>query len=144
VLALQERVLARDSEQLSRALALVRAARAKLQAGQALSIDDLAILTQETVMAMPSAKELNKILKPFSDRHFSPEEKNALGAGIDREQVERDMDGLTTEALILMRTGDHTSPAAQDLARRWYAFARHSRSAMWMFRAKARRLWRMP
>src|SRR3954466_8473127 len=42
VLALQEQVLARDSEQLTRALALVRAARAKLKAGQALSIDDLA------------------------------------------------------------------------------------------------------
>src|ERR1700744_4544469 len=33
VLALQEQVLARDCEQLSRALALVRAARAKLKAG---------------------------------------------------------------------------------------------------------------
>src|SRR6185369_6256906 len=36
VLALQEQVLARDSEQLSRALALVQSARAKLKTGQAL------------------------------------------------------------------------------------------------------------
>ena len=42
VLALQEQVLARDSEQLTRALTLVRAARVKLKAGQALSIEDLA------------------------------------------------------------------------------------------------------
>jgi DNA-binding transcriptional MerR regulator len=124
VLALQEQVLARDSEQLSRALALVRAARAKLAAGQALSIDDLATLSQETVMTIPSAKELNKLLKPFADQHFSPEEKKAMGSGIDREQVAREMDGLTAEAQTLMQIGDHTSPAAQDLARRWYAFAK--------------------
>lgn len=124
VLALQEQVLARDSERLSRALALVRAARAKLQAGQLLSIDDLATLSQETVMSMPSTKELNKILRPFSDQHLSPEEKKAIGAGIDREQVARDMDGLVAEARALMQSGDHTSPAAQDLAARWYAFAR--------------------
>ena len=50
VLELQEQVLARDSEQRFRALVLVRAARAKLASGQALSIDDLANLSKETVM----------------------------------------------------------------------------------------------
>lgn len=60
VLALQEQVLVQDSEQLVRALALVRAARAKLKAGQALSIDDLATLNQETVMTgILDAKEMN-------------------------------------------------------------------------------------
>jgi DNA-binding transcriptional MerR regulator len=123
VLALQEQVLARDSEQLSRALALVRAARAKLAAGQALSIDDLATLSQETVMARPSATEFNKILTPFVDRHITPEEKAAMKASvIDREQVAKDWNGMMAEWRTLVQAGDPTSPAAQDLARRWSAF----------------------
>ena len=57
----------RDSEQLSRALALVRAARAKLKAGQALSIDDLATLNQETVMTrIVGAKEMNQLFTPLA------------------------------------------------------------------------------
>jgi len=76
VLALQKQVLARDSEQLSRALALVRAARAKLKAGQALSIDDLATLNQETVMTrIVGAMEMGQLLKPSAERHVSPEER---------------------------------------------------------------------
>src|SRR3954462_11423174 len=67
VLALQEQILARDSEQLSHALALVRAARAKLKAGRTLSIDDLANLTKETVMTQPSVKDLSEALKPFAE-----------------------------------------------------------------------------
>ena len=122
VLALQEQALARDSEQLSHALALVRAARAKLKAGQALSIDDLAILNQETVMIRPSAKEFGKMIKPFADRHISAEEKESFRAGLDREQVARDWEGMMAEWQALVQTGDPTSPAAQDVARRWSAF----------------------
>jgi MerR family transcriptional regulator, thiopeptide resistance regulator len=123
VLALQEQALAQDHARVSRALNLVRAARAKLNASQVLSIDDLANLTKETVMTRPSAKELNKILAPFGDQHFTAEEKQAMGAGIDREQVVKDLDGLMAEAQVLMQIGDPTSPAAQDLSRRWVAFA---------------------
>jgi DNA-binding transcriptional MerR regulator len=131
VLALQEQVLARDSEQLSRALALVRAARAKLKAGQALSIDDLANLTKETVMTRPSVKDLNRMLKPFADRHFSPEEKEALKAGIDRDQTVKDVESLMAEALVLIQAGEEsTSPAAQDFARRWLPTFRKIRQAM--------------
>ncbi len=123
VLALQERVLARDSEQLSRALALVRAARAKLQAGQALSIDDLATLSQETVMTrIVDAKEMNQLFMPFFDRHFSPEEKERLRKKVgDRDQLKRTFDALIAEGEALMELGDPTSPGAQDLARRWTA-----------------------
>ena len=48
ILALQERVLVKDSERIARALTLLRKARAKVASGEALSIDDLANLTQET------------------------------------------------------------------------------------------------
>src|SRR5262249_9224394 len=81
VLELQEQVLARDSEQLYRALTLVRAARAKLKAGQTLSIDDLADLTKETVMTIPpDAKQMGMLLKPFAERHLSEDDKAAMRA----------------------------------------------------------------
>jgi DNA-binding transcriptional MerR regulator len=122
VLSLQEQSLTRDSGRVARALELVKAARAKLAAGQTLSIDDLANLTKETVMTRPNAKEFGKMLKPFADRHISPEEKEAFRAGLDREQIARDWDGLMAEWQTLMQKDDSTSPAAQDMARRWIAF----------------------
>src|SRR5262245_24647545 len=42
VLALQDQALVRESRRIGKALALIRAARAKLKRGQTLSIDDLA------------------------------------------------------------------------------------------------------
>ena len=122
VLALQEESLTRDSQRLVRALELVKAARAKLAAGQALSIDDLANLSKETVMTKPNVKEFSKMLKPFADKHISPEEKETFRAGLDREQVARDWEGMMAEWQTLVQTGDPTSPAAQDVARRWSAF----------------------
>jgi DNA-binding transcriptional MerR regulator len=143
VLAIQEQVLARDSEKLARALDLVRAARAKLKAGQALSIDDLATLTQETVMTRPSAKELGKTLKPFVDRHISPEEKAAMRAKIiDREQVAKDWDGLMAEWQTLVQTGDPTSPAAQDMARRWSAFIEQFSAIDAEAKSKEKSIWK--
>src|SRR5262249_4808967 len=50
ILAMQDQALVRESRRIARALALIRAARAKLRCGQTLSIDDLANLTKETSM----------------------------------------------------------------------------------------------
>lgn len=123
VLALQEESLTRDSQRLARALELVKAARAKLAVGQSLSIDDLANLNKETVVTKLNAKEFGKILEPFADRHISPEQKAAFKAQIpDRAQVAKDWDALMAEWQSLMQSGDPTSLAAQDLARRWNAF----------------------
>jgi MerR family transcriptional regulator, thiopeptide resistance regulator len=143
VLALQEQALARDSEQLSRALALVRTARAKLKAGQALSIDDLATLNQETVMTrIVGAKEMNQLFTPFSDRHISPEEKEALKQKVgDRDQLKRTFDGLIAEGEALMQAGDPTSPGAQDLARRWAAAAKQITTADPTIKVKGRAIW---
>src|SRR6185312_16538196 len=85
VLALQADALARDREKLSQALMLVQKAQAKLAGGQALSIDDLANLSKETVVTQPNVKEFSKMLKPFADRHISAEEKETFRAGLDRE-----------------------------------------------------------
>jgi DNA-binding transcriptional MerR regulator len=143
VLALQEQVLVRDSEQLSRALALVRAARAKLKAGQALSIDDLATLNQETVMTRTvGAKEMSQLFYAFSDRHVSPEEKETLKQKlVDRDQFKRTLDGLIAEGEALMQVGDPTSPGAQDLARRWAAMAAQLTALDPTIAAKGRAIW---
>src|ERR1700760_2489531 len=70
VLALQADALARDRERLSQALALVQKAQAKLADGQALSIDDLANLSKETVVTLPNVKELSQMLGPFREKHL--------------------------------------------------------------------------
>ena len=143
VLALQEQVLARDSEQLARALTLVRSARAKLKAGQALSIDDLANLTRETVMTTPrDIKQIGALLKPFADRHISESDKAAMKAKlVDREQVVGNCDALIAEAYALMKTGDPASPASQDLARRWAALGEQITAADPTLSAKGRAVW---
>jgi len=123
VLALQADALARDREKLSQALDLVQQAQAKLAGGQALSIDDLANLSRETVVTRPSAEELSRMLMPFAERHISPSEKAAMKAKVaNREQVARDWNDLMAEWQTLMLEGDPTSPAAQEMARRWSAF----------------------
>jgi len=123
VLALQEQALTRQGEQLARALALVRAAQAKLKSGHALSIDDLATLNQETVMPMKtSPQEMKEIFTPFIDRHMTAEEKAELGRRkFSQADVSAQWDGLMQEARVLMANGDDSSPKALDLARRWRA-----------------------
>src|SRR6185312_8759781 len=57
VLDLQERVLAREGVRVAKALQIVRAARAKLATGAALSVDDLTHLTKETTMTNKATPE---------------------------------------------------------------------------------------
>jgi DNA-binding transcriptional MerR regulator len=127
VLALQERVLVQDGERVSRALGLVRAARAKLAAGRALSIDDLANLTKETTMTTKlSGQELfHPALQPFAGKYFSPEELDMLAQRVsqDREKSVSEWMALHAELNALAEKGDPTSPEAQDLCRRWQAAA---------------------
>jgi DNA-binding transcriptional MerR regulator len=123
VLALQEQVLTEEGARVDRALALVRTARGKLAAGEALSIDDLATLTKETTMsAKPTQSELKKIFDPHVEKHFSQAEIDAAAARpFDQEKVGRNWDSMIAEARRLMAIGDPASPAALDLARRWTA-----------------------
>jgi DNA-binding transcriptional MerR regulator len=122
-LALQERALVNDSKRITRALAVIRNARTKLASGEALSIDDLATLTKETVMTThPTAKELNEIVTPFMQKHLTPGESASL-----KEWHSGHQDLLNTgkdlieEAKVLTASGDATSAAAMDFARRFRA-----------------------
>ena len=138
ILAVQERVLAKDRERITRALTLIRKARAKLASGDILSIDDLATLTQETVVTKQStAEELREILTPFKQKHLTPQENASLDASIKEwksgqpdDVVQKSMKQLLEEAKALMASGDATTAAAMDFARRYRATAEHMKSSL--------------
>jgi DNA-binding transcriptional MerR regulator len=133
ILAVQERVLAKDRERITRALTLIRKARIKLASGDVLSIDDLAALTQETVMTTQStARELNEILTPFRQKHLTPQDEASLKEArkwADVKKSAESMKQLLEEARALMTSGDATTAAAMDFARRFRATAEHLKSS---------------
>ena len=137
ILALQERALIKDSERITRALTLIRKARAKLGSGDSLSIDDLATLTQETVMTRQStAEELKEIIAPFRQKHLTPQEAASLEgsfkewmSGRPDDMVKKSMKQLMQEARALMTSGDATTAAAMDFARRFRATTGHLKSS---------------
>jgi DNA-binding transcriptional MerR regulator len=131
ILALQERALVNDSKRIARALTLIRKARTKLASGEALSIDDLATLTQETVMAThPTAKELNEAVTPFIKKHLTPEEHaNVKDWNSGHPDLLNTGKNLIEEAKALMASGDATSAAAMDFARRFRALNKQMTSS---------------
>jgi MerR family transcriptional regulator, thiopeptide resistance regulator len=133
ILALQERVLTQDRDRITRALTLIRKARSKLASGDILSIDDLATLTQETVMTNQStAEELKEILTPFRQKHLTPQEEASLKeltSGKPDDVVKKSMKQLMEEARELMTSGDATTAAAMDWARRFRATTAHLKSS---------------
>ena len=138
ILAIQERVLTTDSERIARALTLIRKARTKLASGEILSIDDLATLTQETVMTKQStAEELKEIFAPLRQKHLTPQEEASLegvkewasGQPDDVKKSIETIKQLMKEAKALMTSADATTAAAMDLARRFRATAKHLKSS---------------
>ncbi|MBV8975945.1 MAG: MerR family transcriptional regulator [Alphaproteobacteria bacterium] len=123
VLELQERVLTRERLKLDKALSIVRTARTKLEGGSTLSVEDLTTLMKETAMTgKASPEEMQAIFDPLSEKYFSAEERAMLRQrSFDQADVSRNWELLIEEAKALMAKGDPTSPAAQDLARRWRA-----------------------
>ena len=125
VLALQDQALVQESKRVAKGLALVRAARAKLKSGQALSIDDLATLSKETSMTSKLTRPtlFHPAFVPHQHKYFLPEELEALASqeGFDQEQDITIWEGLIADLKVLTAAGDPASPASQDLARRWLA-----------------------
>ena len=125
VLALQDQALVQESRRITKALALIRKARAKLKSGQALSVDDLATLSKEASMASKLTRStlFHPALVPHQHKYFTPEELEALASGEDFDQ-EADIavwEGLVADLKALAIAGDPASPAAHHLARRWLA-----------------------
>jgi MerR family transcriptional regulator, thiopeptide resistance regulator len=125
VLALQDQALVQDGKRIAKGLALVRAARAKLKTGQALSIDDLATLSKETSMTSKLTRPtlFHPAFVPHQHKYFLPEELEALAAqdGFDQEADIAIWEGLIADLKMLTGKDDPASPAARDLGRRWLA-----------------------
>jgi len=141
VLELQERVLAREGERLARALSLVQVARAKLKAGQTLSIDDLATLTQETVMShKPDAQEIKTLTEHYAQKHFTPEEMARMEQYADQDALAAWL-AVIAEAKTVAATHDPASPAALEVARRWRKVVRRLSGGDAALAAKGRAAW---
>lgn len=125
VLSLQDQALVQEGRRITRALALIRKARAKLKAGQTLSIDDLATLSKETSMPSKLTRPtlFHPAFVPHQHKYFRPEELDALASqeDFDQEKDIAEWEALIADLKLLTVKGDPASPAARDLARRWLA-----------------------
>jgi DNA-binding transcriptional MerR regulator len=123
LLALQEAALTSHRRRLDQALALVSAARAKLKAGDPLSIDDLTNLAKETAVSEPMTDpEWANIFVPLTRKYFNAADLKALD---ERKWSDNQADltaawnTLISDCRTLMAKGDSTSPEAMNLAGRW-------------------------
>lgn len=128
VLALQEQALAQDCARLTRAIGVVQKARARLDAGELLSIDDLANLTKETSMASKLTRQtyFHPALVPHQHKYFRPEEIEAFASreGFDQEREIAIFFGMIDELKKQAAKGDSGSTEALDLGRRWKAHSK--------------------
>ena len=143
LLEAQEEALAQEHGRINRALGLVRKARETLAARNALSVDDLIQLTKETTMTFKGrSEEMKAIFDPIIKKTFTQEERESLGArSYNQEEASRAWDALIAEAKELMAKGDHASPEAQDLARRWKAQVAQFTQGDPALAAKAKAVW---
>jgi len=125
VLAIQEQALKDEGTRLEHALALIRAARSRLAAGERLSIDDLTQLTKETTMSNKlTNEEWKEMFDPLIQKNYAPEDlakAKASGQQFNQEDISRQWNTLFEDAKAVMAKGDPTSPEALDVARRWSA-----------------------
>jgi DNA-binding transcriptional MerR regulator len=121
VLALQEEALALRQAETQRALALVRRAKARITAGQTLSMDDLTTLTRETTMSDPKEAEMKAIFEPLIAKHYDADSLETLSQRppFDQAAISRAWADLHADANAAMAKGDPTTPEAMDVARRW-------------------------
>lgn len=157
VLAVQEQALAARKADAEQALSLVRNARARLGAGETLSLDDLSTLTRETTMSQRMTnEEWGEVFEPLARKHFTPEEYDQMGqrklelaqaGGWDQASFSRTWDHLIAEAKRLHdpagpNRGDPTTPAAMDLAGRWMGMVEQFTDRDPAVTAKTAAVWR--
>ena len=79
-----------------------------------------------------SAEELKEILTPFKQKHLTPQEAASLEEASVKEWAsgqKKSMRQLMEEARALMTSGDATTAAAMDFARRFRATTQHLKSS---------------
>jgi MerR family transcriptional regulator, thiopeptide resistance regulator len=126
VLALQEEALAKRRDAAERGLSLVRAARARIKSGHSLTLDELTTLTRETAMQSQEMPDWAKDMQKISDKHFTPEEREAIKARasqMDAQQGAREWEQVIAQAKALVGT-DPSAPPAQAVAKKWRELSR--------------------
>jgi DNA-binding transcriptional MerR regulator len=123
VLAIQEQALKDEGTRLEHALALIRAARTRLAAGETLSIDDLTHPSKETTMSNKlDSEEWKAMFDPLIQKNYAPEDlAKASGRHFDQEEISKAWNTLFEDAKAVMAKGDPYSPEAMAVARRWSA-----------------------
>jgi DNA-binding transcriptional MerR regulator len=123
VLAIQEQALKDEGNRLEHALALIRAARSRLAAGETLSIDDLTQLTKETTMSNKlNSEEWKAMFDPLIQKNYAPEDlAKASGRHFDQEEISKAWNTLFEDAKAVMAKGDPYSAEALEIGRRWSA-----------------------
>lgn len=131
VLAMQQEALEVQRAKIDRGLELLKAARRKLNDGQALTVDDLTHLTQETTMSKQSAMQAlrTKYDTLLQARHLdgdrsaliSHAEQHIAAIGKTRADIKAAYEPLWAEAKRLMEIGDDASEDAKALYRSWLA-----------------------
>lgn len=129
VLAMQEQALLTRHVEAERALRSVRSARARLARGEALSVDDLTHLTQETTMTQTMTDdEWCETFEPLWKKHMTPEQiaeaekrKAAMMGEFDQHALSAQWDAVIADAERARAKGDPGSREAFDVVRRWKA-----------------------
>jgi Spy/CpxP family protein refolding chaperone len=78
-----------------------------------------------------TAEELKEILTPFPQKHLTTQERASLKelTSAQPDDVKKSMKQLLEEAKALMTSGDATTAAAMELARRFRATREHLKSS---------------
>jgi DNA-binding transcriptional MerR regulator len=129
VLRLQRETLESQQHKIRRAIALIEMAQRRLEEGRDLSLDDLAILTKETVMQQPT--DNTKFAARFEALIAEQDPTGQSSRAFDEiKQVVRDMKAKSEDALKaelaavvaearrLKEAGDVNSEAAKEFVRR--------------------------
>ncbi len=129
VLAMQQEALEAQKVRIERGLSLLKTARRKLSQGEALTVDDLIHLTQETTMSKFMAvqtlnNKYNALLEvrgldALQDDITNRAREHFAGMGKTSEQIAAVYYELFLEAKQLMDIGDDASEAAKAFYRRW-------------------------
>lgn len=143
ILLLQEQALVERRDAAARGVALVKAARERLETGGELSLDELTTLIKETTMT-EQTPEWAKRMAPIVDRHFSADDRKGMAekAGpFDQHKAQADWAALIEEAQRLVGS-DPAAPEAVDLARRWRDQVRLATSGDPALNAKIGAVWK--
>jgi MerR family transcriptional regulator, thiopeptide resistance regulator len=125
ILSVQDKALSDQLDRITRAKSAIAKARDKLAQGQALDVDALIHLHQETSM---SQNFINPVTEKLWEQTFTKDQLDQLAkrdyTEDDAQRVGAAWAAVIAEADKLRIIGDPASPEALDLGRRWFALVR--------------------